>query len=63
MPQTVPPFAELIAGCHRSAVHLETRDVYGVVEEDADFAAWRDGQTYDLSDRASWWNAVPPVRR
>ncbi|WP_026151746.1 DUF6879 family protein [Streptomyces prunicolor] len=56
MPQTVPPFAELIASCHRSAVHLETRDVYGVEEEDADFAAWRSGQTYDLSDRASWWN-------
>ncbi|WP_328337388.1 DUF6879 family protein [Streptomyces violaceus] len=56
MPQTVPPFAELLADCRRSAVHLETRDVYGVAEEDADFAAWRDGWEYDLDDRSSWWN-------
>lgn len=56
MPQTVPPFAELLAGCSRSAVHLETRDVYGVAEEDADFAAWRGGWKYDHGDRSSWWN-------
>ncbi|OEJ57886.1 hypothetical protein BGM19_07820 [Streptomyces agglomeratus] len=56
MPQSVPTFAELLADCRRSAVHLETRDVYGVAEEDADFAAWRDGWEYDLSDRSSWWN-------
>ncbi|MCF3136285.1 DUF6879 family protein [Streptomyces olivochromogenes] len=56
MSQTVPPFAELLAACQRSAVHLETRDVYGVVEEDEDFAAWRDGRMYDLDDRPSWWN-------
>ncbi|MFJ5731114.1 DUF6879 family protein [Streptomyces paradoxus] len=56
MPLRVPPFAELLAGCKRSAVHLETRDVYGVAEEDADFAAWRDGWEYDLDDRSSWWN-------
>ncbi|MGX1472394.1 UNVERIFIED_CONTAM: hypothetical protein RKD50_001202 [Streptomyces canus] len=57
MPQSVPPFAELLASCRRSAVHLETRDVYGVAEEDADFAAWREGRRYDLDDRASWWNS------
>ncbi|WP_030660548.1 DUF6879 family protein [Streptomyces cellulosae] len=56
MLRKVPPFAELLAGCHRSAVHLETRDVYGVEEEDADFAAWRAGHRYDLDDRSSWWN-------
>ncbi|MCQ9134139.1 DUF6879 family protein [Streptomyces hilarionis] len=56
MPQTVPPFAELLAACQRSAVHLETRDVYGVVEEDEDFAAWRAGRRYDLDDRATWWS-------
>lgn len=56
MPQQAPPFAELLAGCSRSAVHLEARDVYGVEEEDADFAAWRAGYRYDLADRASWWN-------
>ncbi|WP_371672793.1 hypothetical protein OG985_37260 [Streptomyces sp. NBC_00289] len=56
MSRNVPPFADLLAGCRRSAVHLETRDVYGVAEEDADFAAWRDGRRYDLDDRSSWWN-------
>ncbi|MEU4170448.1 DUF6879 family protein [Streptomyces sp. NPDC026665] len=56
MSQTVPPFAELLADCRRSAVHLETRDVYGVVEEDEDFASWRAGHRYDHADRASWWN-------
>ncbi|RMB86409.1 DUF6879 family protein [Streptomyces shenzhenensis] len=56
MPQNVPPFAELLAGCRSSAVHLEMRDVYGVAEEDADFAAWCDGREYNHDDRASWWN-------
>ncbi|MDX2794062.1 DUF6879 family protein [Streptomyces scabiei] len=57
MPLKVPPFAELLAGCGRSAVHLETRDVYGVVEEDEDFAAWRAGHRYNLDDRTTWWNS------
>lgn len=57
MSQTVPPFAELLAGCQRSAVHLEMRDVYGVVEEDDDFATWRSGHGYDVNDRSSWWNS------
>lgn len=57
MQQNVPPFAELLAGCTRSAVHLEMRDVYGVEEEDADFAAWRAGHRYDLDDRSTWWNS------
>lgn len=57
MPFNVPPFAELLADCRHSAVHLETRDVYGVAEEDADFAAWRAGRRYDLTDRSSWWNS------
>jgi len=56
MSQTVPPFDELLANCRRSAVHLETRDEYGVVEEDEDFASWRAGHRYDLDNRASWWN-------
>ncbi|MBV1953050.1 hypothetical protein M2168_000597 [Streptomyces sp. CZ24] len=55
-PKTAPPFAELIAGCERSAVHLETRDVYGVPEEDADFCAFLAGQRCDQADRGSWWN-------
>ena len=57
MPQNVPPFTELLAGCSESAVHLEMHDVYGVEEEDEDFAAWRAGHRYALDDRASWWNS------
>ncbi|MFI9271742.1 DUF6879 family protein [Kitasatospora sp. NPDC052896] len=56
MLQKVPPFAELLADCQRSAVHLEMRDVYGVAEEDADFAAWKAGYRHDPLDRTSWWN-------
>ena len=57
MSQTVPPFADLIAACQRSAVHLETRDVYSVENETGDFAAWRSGHRYDLADRDSWWTS------
>ncbi|MFI6873583.1 DUF6879 family protein [Streptomyces sp. NPDC050400] len=56
MSQSGPTFAELLANCQESAVHLEMRDVYGVEEEDEDFAAWCAGRTYDLTDRATWWN-------
>ncbi|MEU9075542.1 DUF6879 family protein [Kitasatospora sp. NPDC048538] len=56
MPQRVPTFAELLAASRHSAVHLEMRDVYGVAEEDADFAAWKAGHRHDPDDRASWWN-------
>ncbi|MFF0551994.1 DUF6879 family protein [Streptomyces sp. NPDC004311] len=41
-PSVVPPFSELIAGCQRSAVHLELRDWYGIAAEDEDFAEWRE---------------------
>ncbi|MCX4825125.1 hypothetical protein OG883_35745 [Streptomyces sp. NBC_01142] len=61
MPQKVPPFAELLADCQRSAVHLEMRDVYGVADEDADFAAWKSGHRYDLEDRSTWWNGFHEV--
>ncbi|MFI9076084.1 DUF6879 family protein [Streptomyces sioyaensis] len=40
-PNRVPPFAELVADCHHSAVHLEMRDVYGVASEADDFAEWQ----------------------
>ncbi|MET7796085.1 DUF6879 family protein [Streptomyces decoyicus] len=40
-PSSVPPFTELIKDCHRSAVHLEMRDVYGVASEADDFAEWQ----------------------
>ncbi|MET7678362.1 DUF6879 family protein [Streptomyces seoulensis] len=56
MSQTVPPFAELLARCRHSAVHLETRDVYGVADEDEDFAAWRAGRQHSRENRDEWWN-------
>ncbi|NSC23525.1 hypothetical protein FM076_21165 [Streptomyces albus subsp. chlorinus] len=40
-PNSVPPFTELVAACHHSAVHLEMRDVYGVASEANDFAEWQ----------------------
>ncbi|AXI78165.1 DUF6879 family protein [Peterkaempfera bronchialis] len=40
-PRNVPTFAELIKDCHRSAVHLEMRDIYGVASEAEDFAEWQ----------------------
>ncbi|MGA5321177.1 DUF6879 family protein [Streptomyces seoulensis] len=56
MSQTVPPFAELLARCRHSAVHLETRDVYGVDDEDADFATWRAGRRHSRENWDEWWN-------
>ncbi|MFD7284052.1 DUF6879 family protein [Streptomyces sp. NPDC059862] len=45
MPSNEPTFAELLAGCTRSAVHLEMRDQYGVSDESDAFNAWlRTGQ-------------------
>ncbi|MFB6904181.1 DUF6879 family protein [Streptomyces bacillaris] len=55
MSQLVPPFAELLAQCTTSALHLETRDVYAVDEEDQDLKAWRAGTLPDTEDRAAWW--------
>lgn len=58
MPQrALPPFAELLAQCTTSAVHLETRDVYAVDEEDQDLKAWRAGEQAGTADRAAWWGA------
>ncbi|MET7344548.1 DUF6879 family protein [Streptomyces sp. NPDC087866] len=56
MSQTAPPpFTELLARCTTSAVHLETRDVYAVDEEDQDFKAWRAGELASADDPTSWW--------
>lgn len=41
MPQTVPSFAEQLATCHQSAVHLEMRDAYDVASETDGFADWQ----------------------
>lgn len=49
-----PGFVELLDSAQRSALHLETRDVYGVDEEKESFAAWK-GLRHNPADRASWW--------
>ncbi|NEC45778.1 DUF6879 family protein [Streptomyces sp. SID8016] len=56
MSQQLPPFAELLAQCTTSAVHLETRDLYATDVEDHDLKAWRAGELADVSDRSSWWS-------
>lgn len=55
MSQPVPPFTELLKRCTISALHLETRDVYAVDEEDRDLKAWRAGSLPAVEDRAAWW--------
>ncbi|WP_340561465.1 DUF6879 family protein [Streptomyces sp. GSL17-111] len=55
--QTVPPFAELLKACERSAVHLETRDVYAIPGEGEEFRAWRAGEDPRRVPRGAWWNA------
>jgi hypothetical protein len=55
MPSNVPTFDELIAGCTRSAVHLEMRDTYAVDYEAGPFAEWKAGVRLDPEDRATWW--------
>lgn len=49
---SLPTFAELIADCQRSAVHLELRDVY---YSNPLFEAWKQGYAVDWTDRDSWW--------
>ncbi|MFE6972254.1 DUF6879 family protein [Streptomyces sp. NPDC057682] len=51
----LPPFADLLAQCTTSAVHLETRDVYAVDEEDQGLKDWRAGELADVDDPTSWW--------
>lgn len=56
MPSSVPSsFLDLLAGCSRSAVHLEMRDTYAVDYESGPFADWRAGFRHDPADRQSWW--------
>lgn len=55
------PFAELLAGCRHSAVHLEMRDLYAISKEDEEFAAWQRGQRVDWADRGSWWSPFHQV--
>jgi hypothetical protein len=56
MSQSIPPFGELIGACERSAIHLETRDVYAIPEEVEPFVAWKAGFRHEPDDRDSWWN-------
>ncbi|CAM5416176.1 DUF6879 family protein [Streptomyces purpurascens] len=53
--QTAPPFSELLAGCQRSAVHLEMRDHYDDPDEAPRVAAWKSGYRPDPDDRSTWW--------
>ncbi|MGX1026587.1 DUF6879 family protein [Streptomyces sp. SAI-097] len=53
--QSLSSFTDLIRSVERSAVHLEMRDVYAIPNEDARFAAWRQGHRLDPDDRESWW--------
>jgi hypothetical protein len=55
MLRNAPPFADLMATCQQSAVHLEMRDFYDDPDEASDVAAWKAGLRYDPEDRASWW--------
>ncbi len=53
--RSAPPFAELLAGCQHSALHLEMRDHYDDPDEAPRVAAWKAGHRPDPDDRASWW--------
>ena len=55
MSSSEPTFAELLARCSRSAVHLEMRDQYGVSDESEGFRAWlRTGQR-DTDPASETW--------
>ncbi len=55
MSQKAPPFAELLASCQRSAIHLEMRDFYDDPDEAPRVAAWKSGYRPDPADRSTWW--------
>ncbi|MFJ9176989.1 DUF6879 family protein [Streptomyces sp. NPDC102360] len=50
-----PGFEELLAGAHRSACHLEMRDVYGVGDETADFEHWKRTGERDTDPTSAYW--------
>lgn len=55
MSSIVPDFDDLIAGCTRSAVHLEMRDSYGVDDEADDFARWLATGRRDADSASDYW--------
>ncbi|MET9495878.1 DUF6879 family protein [Streptomyces sp. NPDC006552] len=57
MPSSAPPFPDLIGAARHSAVHLEMRDAYGVTNEAADFARWRETGQRDTDPRSEAWEA------
>ncbi|MDT0304329.1 DUF6879 family protein [Streptomonospora wellingtoniae] len=56
MQPNVPTFIDMLADCHKSALHLEMRDAYAVADEAEDFEAWKRGHRTDWDDRESWWH-------
>lgn len=55
-----PTFDELLVGCQRSALHLEMRDGYSMV--DPAFAAWQANRGIDpLSWYGTWLELLRPV--
>ncbi|MGA4839047.1 DUF6879 family protein [Streptomyces sp. G45] len=55
MPSSEPTFAELLAGCTRSAVHLEMRDQYGISDEEDAFNSWQRTGRRDLDPASENW--------
>ncbi|MGW6743798.1 DUF6879 family protein [Streptomyces sp. NPDC055025] len=55
MPSSVPTFAELLAGCTRSAIHLEMRDVYAVSNEVDGFTRWLHTGQRDMNPESENW--------
>ncbi|WHT17192.1 hypothetical protein N8J89_29255 [Crossiella sp. CA-258035] len=52
-----PTFDELFAGCARSAVHLEMRDVY--TPDDSAYLAWRNGVRIDpVNHFRDWYDLI-----
>ncbi|GAA2433168.1 hypothetical protein GCM10010433_37260 [Streptomyces pulveraceus] len=52
---SVPSFADLMAGTRHSAVHLEMRDAYSVADEAEEFERFRRTGAFELDPTARWW--------
>lgn len=55
MSSSEPTFAELLARCSRSAVHLEMRDQYGVSDESEGFRTWLRTGRRDTDPASDSW--------
>ncbi|GAA1178395.1 hypothetical protein F4556_007305 [Kitasatospora gansuensis] len=56
MPQSVPSFYELLGAAQHSAVHLEMRDQYGIMEESEEIVRWRRGEAVDVDPYSEYWS-------